>query len=188
MALLSNRAPPAGITLTGVIELPLELGQVGALVFDSSSRPADRHCRVRSQPVRAACKHAGTAACLPCGLDNLLSMTCPCRDSSRSHITISAVIPTKVTWMAPRRYLQMWVGAVELKPVGRKADGGPVRVELEARKVVAPGVGPRLFLDRTPRLPRDTPQGLRELRERELAIVKVHTHTADETNDGTCLA
>ncbi len=69
----------------------------------------------------------------------------------------------------------MWVGAVEFKPLGRKAaDGGPCRVELEARKVVAPGVGPRLFLDRTPRLPCDMPEGLRELRERELSIIKVH--------------
>ncbi len=69
----------------------------------------------------------------------------------------------------------MWVGAVELKPVGRKAaDGGLARVELEARKAVAPGIGPRLFQDRTPRLPCDTPGALRDLRERELSILKVH--------------
>ena len=73
----------------------------------------------------------------------------------------------------------MWVGAAELKPIGRRgADGGPARVELEAQKAVAPGVGPRLFIDRTPRLPRDTPAGLRDLRDRELSIVKVR---GDET-------
>jgi len=48
IALLSKQALPAGIVLTGDIELPLELGQVGALVIDSSLRPAARHCKARA--------------------------------------------------------------------------------------------------------------------------------------------
>ena len=78
------------------------------------------------------------------------------------------------------RRLQMWVGAVEIKPVSRKAGSGLARVEFEAQKVVAPEVGPRLFLDRTPRLPCDTPAGLRELRDRELNIIQVRTFTIRE--------
>ena len=66
----------------------------------------------------------------------------------------------------------MWVGSVEFKPAGRKADGGVARVEFEARKVVGAEVGPRLFMDRTPRLPYATPDGLRELRDRELSIIQ----------------
>lgn len=37
---------PAGIVLIGDVELPLELGQPGALVIDTSPNPADRHHKV----------------------------------------------------------------------------------------------------------------------------------------------
>ena len=67
---------------------------------------------------------------------------------------------------------QVWVGAAEVKPAGRSADGGLARVEFEAQKVGAAAVGPRLFMYRAPLLPRDTPEALRDLRERELNIIK----------------
>jgi hypothetical protein len=67
----------------------------------------------------------------------------------------------------------VWVGEVQLQPTSRRRDRGPARVDFEAQKVVCAAVGPRLFLDRTPRLPCDMPEGLRALRERELNIIKV---------------
>ena len=79
---------------------------------------------------------------------------------------------------------QVWVGEVHLQAVSRsRRHGALARLDFEARKAVCAAVGPRLFMERTPRLPCETPEGLRALRERELNIVKVTTHQCIDSPD-----